>query len=515
MKYTHFRIMTLMLSASALLALSGCGSSGVESDQDLLGTTTTPPVVTPPIVTPPVSNTAPVFDTLNTQTVFKTHKIPPYGEGTLQNKGPISVYSIDMDDDGDMDILNGMFDNRIAWFENDGSQNFTEHNISTTTDVSRSIFALDIDDDSDIDVLSVASSDDKVVWFENDGSQNFTEHNISTTTDGPWSISVVDMDGDSDIDVVCAEQVGNHVAWFENDGRQSFTKHIIATPTFTSGSSTLGASPVSVYAVDINSDDNIDVLSAYNGAKTIAWHENDGAESFTEHIISTNANGAQSVFALDLDKDGDIDALSASQNDNKIAWYENDGAENFTEHNISTNVVKAYSVYAIDIDGDGNNDVLSAGFGNSEIAWHHNNGNQTFTKHIITTNAVPAYQVYSADVDGDGDNDVLSASRNGNQVAWYENLSVLAVDENQTAAGTILATDSDGDTLTYSISGGADAAKFTIDQATAALSFITAPLYATPTDSDADNIYEVTVSVTDGTDDASIDVSVSVEPVIP
>ena len=32
-----------MLSASALLALSGCGSSGVESDHDLVGPTTTPP----------------------------------------------------------------------------------------------------------------------------------------------------------------------------------------------------------------------------------------------------------------------------------------------------------------------------------------------------------------------------------------------------------------------------------------------------------------------------------------
>ena len=54
MKYTHFKTAALMLSASALLVLSGCdGTAGTESNSGL-GTV---PVVTPPIippVTPPV-----------------------------------------------------------------------------------------------------------------------------------------------------------------------------------------------------------------------------------------------------------------------------------------------------------------------------------------------------------------------------------------------------------------------------------------------------------------------------
>ncbi len=44
---------------------------------------------------------------------------------------------------------------------------------------------------------------------------------------------------------------------------------------------------------------------------------------FTPHTITTNLDGAGSVFAIDVDGDGDIDILSSSWFDDKIAWYEN------------------------------------------------------------------------------------------------------------------------------------------------------------------------------------------------
>jgi len=72
--------------------------------------------------------------------------------------------------------------------------------------------------------------------------------------------------------------------------------------------------------------------------------------------------------------------------------------------------------------------------------------------------------------------------------------------ENGTAVTTVIATDADtGSTLTYSIVGGADAARFTVDASTGALSFVSAPDYETPTDAGANNVYDVTVQVSDGT----------------
>ncbi|GAB5442642.1 MAG: hypothetical protein Fues2KO_29910 [Fuerstiella sp.] len=82
-----------------------------------------------------------------------------------------------------------------------------------------------------------------------------------------------------------------------------------------------------------------------------------------------------------------------------------------------------------------------------------------------------------------------------------------------TAVTTVTATDSDvpAQTLTYSISGGADASKFTINNTSGALNFLLPPLFVLPTDANLDNVYEVEVQVSDGaggTDTQAISVTV-------
>jgi hypothetical protein len=72
------------------------------------------------------------------------------------------------------------------------------------------------------------------------------------------------------------------------------------------------------------------------------------------------------------------------------------------------------------------------------------------------------------------------------------------VAENSTAVTTVAATEVDaGQTKTYSISGGADSAKFSIVAATGVLTFTTAPNYEVPTAGGLDNVYEVTVRIVD------------------
>ena len=72
----------------------------------------------------------------------------------------------------------------------------------------------------------------------------------------------------------------------------------------------------------------------------------------------------------------------------------------------------------------------------------------------------------------------------------------ISVAENQTSAFTISASDSDGDTLTYSLSG-TDSALMSVSSS-GVVTFNTAPDFENPSDSNADNVYEVTATVSDG-----------------
>jgi hypothetical protein len=71
--------------------------------------------------------------------------------------------------------------------------------------------------------------------------------------------------------------------------------------------------------------------------------------------------------------------------------------------------------------------------------------------------------------------------------------SAISLAENTTAVHTFTANES----VTWSINGGADAARFTIGSGTGALVFATAPNFESPTDADTNNTYIVGVRATD------------------
>ena len=78
--------------------------------------------------------------------------------------------------------------------------------------------------------------------------------------------------------------------------------------------------------------------------------------------------------------------------------------------------------------------------------------------------------------------------------------AALSIAENSTAVTTVVATDVDaGAVLTYALAGGADAAKFAIDETTGVLTFIAAPDFDVPGDVGGNNVYDVIVQASDGT----------------
>jgi hypothetical protein len=96
-----------------------------------------------------------------------------------------------------------------------------------------------------------------------------------------------------------------------------------------------------------------------------------------------------------------------------------------------------------------------------------------------------------------------------------DDAATVSVAENTVSVTVIKAVDPDaGTTITYSISGGADASLFQIDPAAGALSFISAPNFEAPADANHDNSYVVQVRALDGSLSDAQTITVSVTDVV-
>ena len=100
-----------------------------------------------------------------------------------------------------------------------------------------------------------------------------------------------------------------------------------------------------------------------------------------------------------------------------------------------------------------------------------------------------------------GWSDSGSGSTDANAAPTFTSAATFDAAENQTAVGTVVASDGDtDDSVTgYAIQGGADRSTFAIVEATGVLTFASAPNFEAPADADTDNAYVVVVRAASGT----------------
>lgn len=134
------------------------------------------------------------------------------------------------------------------------------------------------------------------------------------------------------------------------------------------------------------------------------------------------------------------------------------------------------------------------------------NGNNIYDVIVQASDGVTVdQQALSIQVENRNDNAPIIVSGGGGATAS------LTLAENQIAVAVIAASDADGTAPTFSIAGGADAALFSIDPQTGALTFLAAPDFEVPTDADLNNIYDVIIRASDGSffDDQQLAVTVT------
>jgi hypothetical protein len=309
------------------------------------------------------------------------------------------IAAVDLNGDGHMDFVkaSSMGADKFAWFKNDGNQNYTAHEISSSE--IRRFSVIDLDDDDDLDIVTVkAGPSSSLMWFENLENQNFTSHTISTNFNELYGIFVMDFDKDNNIDILTSSVSDNKLAWFKNDGSENFIEKEINTGVFSS---------YTLVGIDFDQDGDNDVVTLSETTDQFVWLENDGTMSFTSHEIAGGYDRPWTLDVSDIDGDGDWDVVGTARTDDIVAWFENDGSMGFTSHDISTTAQLPYDVITVDLDNDGDMDIVSANFDDSEFVWYRNDGSENFTGIIVNDFISQPYCLDIADMDMDGDKDIL------------------------------------------------------------------------------------------------------------
>jgi hypothetical protein len=206
-------------------------------------------------------------------------------------------------------------------------------------------------------------------------------------------------------------------------------------------------------------------------------------------------------------------------------------APTFTSSNtksITENTTAVLTVTATDTDSNSGTLIYS-------ISTNYTGGNLDGSKFTISNTGALAFVTgrnFESPSDNDSNNtylvtvtvsdgfnstaqNIIVTVTNVNEPTTFSSPANATVPENTTAVLTVLATDPDaGTTLSYSISttnsdANADCSKFLISNS-GVLTFVAAPNFESPTDADANNVYRVTIKVSDGATDVTQNISVTV-----
>ena len=285
---------------------------------------------------------------------------------------------IDLDGDGDVDVVMGDVEGAFHYFENTGSA--TEPEFSRRTDTDNPLNGLfashqsapefaDLDADGDYDLVA-GSLLGEISYFENTGAATapvFTQltgaaNPLDGVTVGGHSIpELADFDGDGDLDLVVGSQ-DSALAYFENTGTQAgpvFTQRTGEANPFNGINSDPGYNSGPVLS-DLDGDGDLDLIF-WNWYDTHDYFENTGtagAPVFTARTGEANLlkfteyNGFRMPEFADLDNDNDLDIVFGVH-EGAVQYVKNSGTPADPEFAAQTLGPVALTLY-----DNGGNDTL-------------------------------------------------------------------------------------------------------------------------------------------------------------
>ncbi|HCY74376.1 MAG TPA: hypothetical protein DHV28_00510 [Ignavibacteriales bacterium] len=201
---------------------------------------------------------------------------PDYFKIIKLNAGGATVSLADFDGDGDNDLLSGDWLGKFNYFRNDGTplkpifnKITTSFSSLTVNSYSTPVF-VDIDKDGDYDIVSGATNGQVFLFVNNNGS--FTQNTtMFSSIDVGWSSipSFADLDNDGDLDLLVGAETGTETKYFTNDGNNVFT---VNTTAFAGVTFPSYGKPI---LADFDNDGDYD-LTIGDAWGTVKYYRNDG-----------------------------------------------------------------------------------------------------------------------------------------------------------------------------------------------------------------------------------------------
>lgn len=274
---------------------------------------------------------------------------------------------------------------------------------------------MDMNGDGRLDITSGA------YWYENPGVQGgaWKQHKFrEAEIDGDYVQDIaefaLDVNHDGALDIVSAGWESHGIWWFENPGKQDviWKKHEITDSEFTEG----------MVLADVDGDGKPDVVAAHYRPSGIVWVSFAGAEPLVHHVGGKEGDG-HGVGVADVDGDGKPDILTVH------GWYKNiDAAHDKWQWMPEWEMDETgFPIIGYDVNQDGKLDIIFGHGHDYGLYWLEQTsktGKRGWKQHVIDESYSQVHALALADIDGDGQPELIAGKRFrahlGNDPGSYE-----------------------------------------------------------------------------------------------
>lgn len=279
-----------------------------------------------------------------------------------------TVAAGDFDDDGDADVAVGLINEPapLAVLENAGDGTFGAPVFAGVGggDGPEASHALDLDDDGDLDVVHGLAGFGVAAVFLNSGDGTFAAPDLYLSANAAYTsdLAVADVDGDADPDLAVVRTLTpDPPAILLNRGDGTFDPPApFHDETF---------AHLAIAAADVDRDGDQDLVLVAEGNR-IDVFLNDGAGAFAPPVpypLEAFTGLGVRIALADLDGDGAPEALFPSRNELNVRVLRNDGAGAFALPDQYFAGSEPITPRAADLDADGDRDVVATGFTTHQV----------------------------------------------------------------------------------------------------------------------------------------------------